>query len=209
MLDIMARGGPIMWVLLVLSITSLTVFLERLFHLHRAQINYQSFLDGLYVILGNRNFAEAVSICDDESGPVAALARAAVLRHDAEPHELQQAVDSEALNEAARLESRVGYLAVTAHLAPLLGMLGTVLGLITSLIDMESQAPLVHSGALSSGLWQALLTTAFGLAVAIPAYAAYHFLLRRVDHILLDMDRALGELLVFLERQRTQESKPS
>ena len=88
--------------------------------------------------------------------------------------------------------------ATIAHITPLMGLLGTVLGMMQILITMQAKAPLVHSGDLSAGMWQALLTTAAGLAVSIPAYAAYNFLVGRVESIVLDMERAAGEIVQIL-----------
>jgi biopolymer transport protein ExbB len=89
-----------------------------------------------------------------------------------------------------------------AQIGPLMGLLGTVLGMMQALITIEQQSPLVQSGDLAIGLWQAMITTAAGLAVAIPTYVAYNFLIGRVEAVVLDMERASGDVLGFLTSQR-------
>jgi biopolymer transport protein ExbB len=178
------------------------IFFERLLHLHRAQINAGDFLHGIYNILRRNNIVEAVSICEETPGPVAYLVRSAVLHHDEPRERMVQAVREAGLHEVPRLERNLNMLLTLAQICPFIGLLGTVLGMIDSLVSMELQSPLVHSGDLSQGLWQALITTAAGLAIAIPAYVGYNFLLGRVESVVLDMERAAGEILTFLGKPR-------
>jgi biopolymer transport protein ExbB len=106
------------------------------------------------------------------------------------------------LAEIPRLERRMGVMAVVSRLAPMLGLLGTVLSLMDALLVMHQRAPLIHSGDLTASLWRALVCTAAGLAVAIPSFAAYNLLVGRVESILIDMERAVGEVLDQLAQER-------
>ena len=202
MLYLVQKGGPVMWLILGCSLLAGIIFLERLLHFHRAQINAGDFLKGIYNILRRNNVAEAVSICEDTPGPVAYLVRAAVLCQDESRETIALAVQEAGLAEAPRLERNLNLLLTIAQIAPLIGMMGTVLGMMRTLTSIELQSPLVHSGDLAAGLWQALITTAAGLAVAIPTYAAYNFLVSWVEAIILDMERASGEIITFLLNQR-------
>jgi len=195
-----------MWLLLACSLLAGIIFLERLFHFHRAQINARDFLKGIYNILRRNNVVEAVSICEETPGPVAYIVRAAILCHDENRETIAQAVQDAGLAEVPRLERNLNMLLTIAQLTPLIGLMGTVVGMMQALSSIELQSPLVHSGDLSAGLWQALITTASGLAVAIPTYIAYNFLLGRVEGIVLDMERASGEILSFLLNQRRRNS---
>ena len=103
--------------------------------------------------------------------------------------------------EIPRLERGLSLLITIAQITPLLGLLGTVLGMMNTLLIMHQQAPLVHSGDLTGGLWLALTSTAAGLIVAIPAYAGHNFLVSRVEEILLDMERSSSEILDYLTRR--------
>lgn len=207
MLELVQMGGPVMWLLLVCSLMAGIIFLERLLHLHRAQIAPDAFLKGIFNILRRNNVVEAVSICEETPGPVAHLVRAAVLRHDEPPEAIALAIQASGLEEVPRLERNLNMLLTLAQIAPLIGLLGTVLGMAKTLIQIEQRAPLVHAGDISGGLWQALITTAAGLAVAIPTYAAYNFLVGRVEAVVLDMERAAGEILVFLAGRPPEESE--
>ena len=200
MLDLMAQGGWVMWVILGASVIAVMIFFERLFHYHRAHINAQDFLDGIFNVLRRHNVVKAVSLCEDTPGPVAYLTRAAILQGAATPAEIQQALESAGLSEIPRLERNLNLLATIAQITPLLGLLGTIVGLIQALEQVQHQAPLIQTGDWVGGLWQALITTAAGLAVAIPAYAGYNFLLQRLETILLDMEQASVDVLRFLSK---------
>ncbi len=187
-----------MWPILICCITAGFLFLDRLFHLHRAQIKQDDFLNGIYTIMNRGNTKEAVTICDEAPGPVAYIVRTALLHADERPEELQQTINKAGLTEIPRLEKNLAGLLTLAQITPLLGLLGTLLGLIRLFILMEQQAPLSHIGDLSGGIWQALMTSAFGIAVSIPALAGYHFLLGRVERITLNMEYVAEDIHRFL-----------
>ena len=203
MWELMVRGGWLMWPIMVCSLAAAVLFLERVFHLHRAQIKPDDFLSGIYTIVNRGNTAEAISICDQTPGPVAHMVRSALLHSDEPPAELKQTITKAGLGEIPRLEKNLGGLLTIAQVAPLLGLMGTVVGLIRIFMAMEQYAPLVEIGDLSAGIWQALTTTAVGIAVSIPAYAAYNFLLSRVENITLNMEYAAEEIYRFLVYDRT------
>ncbi|RKX33523.1 MAG: MotA/TolQ/ExbB proton channel family protein [Verrucomicrobia bacterium] len=203
MWELMVKGGWIMWPILVCSIAAAVLFLERVFHLHRAQIKPDDFLNGIYTIVNRGNTAEAVSICDQTPGPVAHMVRTALLHSDEPPEELKQTINKAGLGEVPRLEKNLGGLLTIAQVTPLLGLMGTVIGLIRVFMAMEQHAPLAEIGDLSAGIWQALTTTAVGICVSIPAFAAYNFLLSRVESITLNMEYAAEEIFRFLVYDRT------
>ncbi len=200
MVDILRQGGFLMWLIVLGGAAALTVFLERYFHLHRARIKTDDFLRGITNILRRGNLAEAISISEETPGPAARLVQAALLHREADRALLVQQVDDAALVELARLERRVNLLAVLAQTAPLLGVLGTTLGMIQAFADIQQHAPLVQIGDLAASLWRALLTTAAGLVVAIVSYLGYTLLTDKVDAIAVDMERAAGEILAFLSQ---------
>ena len=205
MWELMVRGGWIMWPIIACSVAAAVLFFERVLHLHRAQIKSDDFLNGIYTIVNRGNTAEAVSICDQTPGPVAHMMRTALLHSDEPPIELKQTINKAGLGEIPRLEKNLGGLLTLAQVTPLLGLMGTVVGLIRIFMVMEQQAPLVEIGDLSAGIWQALTTTAIGIAVSIPAFAAYNFLLSRVENITLNMEYAAEEIYRFLIYDRTND----
>lgn len=203
MMDMIQQGGPMTAVILVLSAIIAAVFFHCLFHLHRAQIKAGDFLQGIYNIVGKQGggerLVEAISICDETPGPVAQMTRAAILVYDQGPARIRQAMEEAGLAEIPRLEKNLGLLLALAQLAPMCGLLGTVLGLMDAFMTIQTNAPLVHSGDLATGMWRALISSAAGLLVAIPAYLGYNLLVSRVESIVLDMERVFSEIVMFLE----------
>jgi len=202
MWSLIVKGGWVMWPILACGAVAVALFVERAFHLHRAQIKTEDFLSGIFTNATRGNLAEAVSICDQTPGPVACIVRDALLHADEPAELLEQALRKVGLGEIPRLEKNLGGLMTIAQIAPMLGLLGTVVGLIRVYAMMEGQAPLAEIGDLSGGIWQALITTAAGICVAVPAYAAHRFLLGRVDAITLDMEFAKEEIFHFLTYER-------
>ncbi|HSU56198.1 MAG TPA: MotA/TolQ/ExbB proton channel family protein [Candidatus Dormibacteraeota bacterium] len=189
------NGGPVLWLLLFTSAVAVSVFIERFLHCHRAQINSLEFLNGVRTVLKRDNVVEALSICDATPGPVARLVKTAILNRDHGRERVREALEEAGLAEVPRLEEKLNLLATIAQLAPLLGLLGTVVGFINTFILMQKEALNAHFGDLSNGIWQALICAAAGLAVAIPAHAAYNYLVSRVNSIVLDMERAATEIV--------------
>jgi biopolymer transport protein ExbB len=198
MVEWINSGGAVMWLILVCGFIALVIFLERFFHLHRAQIKIDDFLNGIITNLTHGNNLEAISICDQTPGPAAHLVRTALLHRNDSKDEMIKAVQQAGIREIPRLERHTNLLITLAQVLPMLGLLGTVLGLLSILAAMQTGSPLVEIGTLTGGLWKALLTTAAGLITGIPAYAGYHFLISRVESIALDMEQTAGEIIYFL-----------
>ena len=143
-LNLWREGGPVFWVIVFTGLASVAVFLERLLHLRRARIHYADFLEGVFNILAKGNVREALALCDEAPGPVAHLTRMAITHRD-EPREmLRHVLDSAGHAEISRMERRLGVLATIVQIAPLLGLLGSLLGVLETVLVMRSQAPLVQ-----------------------------------------------------------------
>lgn len=196
--SLLERGGPIMWVLLLLGTLGLALFVERMLYLHRGQIRSTEFLDGVKNILAQRRMAEAVTVCEEAPGPVAAVVKAALLHAEDDEVRMRYAVQDAAIVELPALERRMGALAAIAHVAPLVGLLGTVLGMATTFRNFMEGGHYATAQALSSGMWQALLTAGAALALAIPAHLAHHLLSGRVRAIVRDVEWAGNEIMRYL-----------
>lgn len=208
MLNLIGNGGPVIWLLVASGLFALLVFLERLFNLHRAQIAADDFLKGVYNILNRDNTVEAAAICEEAPGPVARLALAAVLHHDDTLEHIGRAIEDAGLEEIPRMERGLGWLATLARITPLIGLLGTVVGMMQMLQAANRNAPLVQSADLTGGLWLALQATALSLVIAILAYAGYNLLVSRVESILLDMERSASALMNFMRQWRQNREAP-
>jgi biopolymer transport protein ExbB len=191
----LTEGGLMIWVIVATSAVAMTVFLERLLQYHRDQINSTAFLNGVRNVLKRDNIVEALAICDATPGPVPRLVKIAILNRDRGREAVREALEDAGAWEVPRLEQKLSLLATIAQIAPLLGLLGTVLGFIKVFRKIQGEGLNAHVADLSSGIWTALICTAAGLAVAIPSYAGYNYLVSRVNYIVLDMEQVSSEIL--------------
>jgi biopolymer transport protein ExbB len=189
------HGGPMMWLILGASTVAIVVFIERVLHFHRAQINSMEFLNGVRNVLKRDNVVEALSICDATPGPVARLVKVAILNREKGREGVREALEEAGLIEVPPLEEKLNLLATIAQIAPLMGLLGTALGFIQIFSHLQAQGTHAHMETLAGGVWQALICTAAGLALAIPCYAGYNYLVNRVNAIVLDMEKAATEIV--------------
>ena len=192
--ELLKNGGPMMWVLLLTSSVAIVVFVQRLLHYHREQINSTEFLIGVRNVLKRDNVVEAISICDATPGPVARMVKIAILSRDRGREGIREALEEAGLMEVPRLEERLSVLATIAQIAPLMGLFGTCLGFIKLFGALEVSGRFASLEDLAGGIWQALVCTAAGLAVAIIAYAGYNYLVGRVNSIVLDMEKSSTEI---------------
>jgi biopolymer transport protein ExbB len=199
---LLSQGGLVLYLIVLTSAVGIVVFIERFLHCHRAQINSIEFLNGVRTVLKRNNVVEALSICDATPGPVARLVRTAILNREHGRERVRESLEEAGLAEVPRLEDKLNLLATIAQLAPLLGLLGTILGLMETFHAMQALGLHAQIRDVSSGVWKALICAAAGLAVAIPTHAGYNYLVSRVNSIVLDMERAATEIVnVVTERQ--------
>ena len=194
--SLFAKGGPMMWALLIIGVIGVMVFIERTLFLHRAQIRSTAFINGIKNILAKRRIVEALTVCEETPGPVAAVVKAALLHADDDADKMRFYVQEAAVVELPALERRLGAIAAIAQVAPLVGLLGTIMGMITTFQAFDTEYATAR--ALSTGMWQALLSTAGSLMIAIPAHLAYHFLVGRVRAIVRDVEWSGNEIMKFL-----------
>jgi biopolymer transport protein ExbB len=198
-IDYIQKGGLLMWPILACSIVGIAVFVERFFYLHRANIHVGEFLKGLSNLIQRRNFAEALHEAAGTPGPVARVIHAALLQHAAPRSELREIVQEAGQLEVPKLERFLGVLATLAFLAPLLGLIGTVAGMIDAFSTIASHGGYATVTELSGGVYKSLLTTAAGLVVATPTFVAYSYLSSRVNAMLHEMERAGIEIVHLLK----------
>jgi biopolymer transport protein ExbB len=183
------------WLILIAGAAAFAVFVERALFCHRSQINSTEFLNGVRTVLKRDNVVEAVSICDATPGPVARIVKTAILNRDKGRERVREAVEEAGLVEVPQLEEHLNLLATIAQIAPLMGLLGTILGFINIFGQISHSDAYANIRELSGGIWEALICAAAGIAVAIPAHAGYNYLVSRVNKIVLDMERAAGEIV--------------
>jgi biopolymer transport protein ExbB len=194
-MSFLVEGGLMLWVIMATSAVAIAVFLERLLQYHREQINSSEFLNGVRNVLKRDNVVEAVAICDATPGPAARLVKVAILNRERGREAVREALEDAGSWEVPRLEQKLNLLATIAQIAPLMGLLGTILGFMHVFQKIQNAGLNAPVSDLSTGVWQALICTAAGLAVAIPCYAGYNYLVGRVNAIVLDMEQVSGEIL--------------
>jgi biopolymer transport protein ExbB len=189
------QGGVVMWPLLVFSILTVTFIVERAVALRRAKINVNEFLSKVRkALLVNHDVREAIKICEGNPGPVGSVVKAALLRYGHPREEIEKNIESAAVFESARLERGLMVLSTSANLSPMLGFLGTVTGMIKSFSTL-AQAGLSNPGAVAAGISEALITTAAGLFIAIPAQLGYNYFMSQINAFLRDIETASNMLL--------------
>jgi len=208
MWDLMVKGGPLMFLILLCSVIAFAVVIERLWHLWRAKINTKEFMEDIAETLKRNKIMLAIDKCNVMPGPIAEILKAGILKHDRPRTEIKESVEDAGLHEVPRLEKNLGVLATIAHVAPLLGLLGTVTGMVRAFQVIEQKAVAmtpVNPGDLAGGIWEALITTVAGLAVAIPTYVAYNFLVTKVDGFVLEMEKSATDLVNILGTKRNDD----
>ncbi len=197
-------GGPVMWPLLLFSILGLVFIIERFIALRKAKINVNEFLAKIRkALIVNRSIPDAIKVCEDYRGPVPSIMKAGLLKYGEPKEDVEKTIENAALFEMGRLERNLVWLATIANVSPLLGFFGTVAGMIKS-FDALAEAGLSNPGLVAAGISEALITTAAGLAVAIPAQLAYNFFMSRINKFVRDIETSTNMLLeTFSEMQRS------
>ena len=196
--SLFTHGGPMLVVLVLMAAVVIVLFLERTLYLHRGQIRSKPFLDGIKNTLERRRLVEAVTLCEETPGPVAAVVKAALSNAGESAEKMRFAVQEAAVVEIPALERRLGAIAAVAQVAPLVGLLATLLGMITTFHAFMQGGHYATANALADGMWQALIGTAGSLLVAIPSHLAWHFLTGRVRSLVRDVEWAGNEIMQYL-----------
>jgi len=200
----MQDGGPVMWPLLLFSVVALAFIVERFIALRRARINVNEFLAKIRkALIVNHSVRDAVKICEQYGGPVASIMKAGLLKYGQPADEVEKTIENAAIYEMGRLERGLVVLATTANVAPLLGFLGTVTGMIKSFKALAA-AGLSNPGLVAAGISEALITTAAGLIIAIPVQLCYNYFMNRINRFVRDIETATNMLLeTFGEMERS------
>jgi biopolymer transport protein ExbB len=198
--DYFRQGGLFMYPLLFFSVLALTIIIERTIVFAKAKINVNEFLTKIRKsLLVNRNVKEAIKVCEQYRGPVASVVKAGLLRYGHDREDIEKTIENAALYELDRLEKRLGGLATTANVAPMLGFLGTVSGMIKTFGTLAEQG-LTNPAAVAVGISEALITTATGLIIAIPAQLGYNWFTTKVTRFVRDIETASNMLMeTFIE----------
>jgi len=193
-------GGMMMYVILTVSMIGVALFIERLIDLYfRRQLNTREFTKRIVGLIEQARFREALDACQVSSKhPLVLVARAALLRANRRDKEIERSMETEMLNELPSVQKRVALMAVLANIATLLGLLGTIFGLIVAFTSVAAASAAERQEALAAGISQAMYTTAFGISVAVPLLFFHYILQKRSEMILLQVEAGASAIFVAL-----------
>lgn len=197
------KGGPMMWALLLCAVLGLTFIIERFWVLNRSKIRTDEFLTKVRAaLLKKRSVKEAVKVCEEYRGPISAIMKAGLLKYGSSEEEIEKNIEIAATHELSRLERGLAVLASVANIAPLLGFLGTVTGMINA-FDALSRSTQVDPRIVSGGISEALITTAAGLIIAVPTLVFYNWFSAMISRFVLEMETATNLLMeTFIEMEK-------
>lgn len=197
--SIFLKGGFIMYPILLCSIIALTVIIDRYIVLRKAKINVPAFMVRIRGLIKKRDISGAVSYCMEEKSPVANIIRKGLKKYKLGHERVKEAIENAGKQEISKLEKGLPVLASIAGIAPLLGFLGTVTGMIQAFMTIEDLQGAANPSDLAGGIWEALVTTAFGLIVGIPALAFYNYFLGAVKKLVGDMEAVANDVVDIIQ----------
>ncbi len=200
MWELIQKGGIVMYPIILLSVIALAVFLERLISLRKEKYVPKAFYEQLVSLLKKRNINEAVEVCKANKSALARISETIITNTDLPLSRLLEVAEESGRSEASKLDKFLPSLQTIVAIAPLLGLLGTVLGMI-KIFDVIALQGTGSAEALSSGIAEALLTTAAGLVVAIPAQIFYFIAKARADAIGAALEKASSDVMNMLFKE--------
>ena len=207
LLQLMDDGGFMMWVIFGISIAGLTLFVERVYGLFLARgLSTRAFLQGTLDLVKQRRFSDALGKCNVRTRhPLVSVVRAGIVRANRREKEIERAMENEMLAALPQLQKGIGTVALFANLATLLGLLGTILGLMTAFSAVAAATATERQEALAAGISQAMYTTAFGILVAVILLVCHHILTRRAETIILAVEGGASATVVALAAAAAEE----
>lgn len=183
----------------ICSILSFTIFIERLLHLRKSEIDTNTFIINLRKSINNGNIVDAIQTCENTGGTISNIVKSGLTKHNRGKEEIENAMEVSGLIEIAQLEKNAKILSIIAHIAPLIGLLGTVLGFIQAFSEMRMSGLVdISANRIGEAMEYALVTTAAGLVVAIPSVLAYNYIVSRVEGFVLEIQTTSSEIVDLL-----------
>jgi biopolymer transport protein ExbB len=203
-MDFILNGELILWVLGFISLLATTIILERLMYFRKIKGDEDTLIARLKATLEKGHYDEALSICEANPSPVTNLMKVGIEHRDLPLDMIKNMVTDAANMEIPKMERYLSSLGTISSIAPLLGLLGTVLGNISSFNVMNQLADLSEHTVLAGGIAGALVTTAVGIVVSIPAIIFYNYLVAKVNHIIIRLENRVNELVLFLGKAQNK-----
>jgi biopolymer transport protein ExbB len=201
-IDLIIKGGPVMIPIIALSIIGLAIILERIWILWKIRLNISPFAQEIFLFLERGHFQKALERCEKVRHPIGEVFKLGILNRTVKREELEAMMEREGDEQIQYLERYLGALLIIVGVEPMLGFLGTIIGLIKAFMTWEQLGANITVSALASGIYQAMITTAAGLIVAIPAFIFYHFIVGRIKSHAQEISYYGNELLDIIVARR-------
>lgn len=201
------KAGFTRWPLLLCSAIGMAIILERSYYFIRLRFDYARFSREIFILLNENQLMKAIHYCQNKPNPVPHIA--GIYLRNFKNKRRDSILSREGSIVIEKVESRLGGLATITHVAPLLGLLGTVAGLVVAFHEIELSAGQVQAQNLAGGIWEALLSTVFGLVVAIPCMVTYHGFEGQADRIARRMQSIVSELDEFFGNKSEHDFNPT
>ena len=206
MLDFMIKGGVVMIPILACSVIALAIVIERFINLTEGKVIPKDFFVRIKGLLLEGHINEALSICSKSNKPIAKIIEAGIMKYYFGRDEIKEAIEDAGRHEIASVEKYLNILSTIAGVAPLLGLLGTVTGMI-KVFNIISLGGIGKAEELAGGIGEALITTAAGLSIAIPTLVFHNIFSERADRLILKMEKSSMELTEILSQGQREEWK--
>ncbi|HKI77897.1 MAG TPA: MotA/TolQ/ExbB proton channel family protein [Ignavibacteriaceae bacterium] len=193
--SIFLKGGLLMWPILLLSIIGLAIIIDRYIILRKSKTNIPAFMVRVRGLLKRKDIHGAISYCSQEKSPVANIIRKGLSKYSLGHERVKESIENAGTQEISKLEKGIPFLATIAGIAPLLGFLGTVTGMISAFMTIQDLAGAANPSDLAGGIWEALITTAFGLGVGIPALAFYNYFVNSIKRLVGDIETVANDVI--------------
>jgi biopolymer transport protein ExbB len=186
--DLLLKGGWIMIPIALLSVITIYIFIEKMMVIRAASKTPDSFMDQIKILVMNGDIMGARSLCARENTPIARMVEKGIARIGSPLKNIEASIENVGKIELYRLEKNISILATAAGAAPMIGFLGTVTGMIQAFMNIAQIRGQVTPSDLSTGIYEAMITTAAGLAVGLVAYLAYNYLVTRIQKVVHSME---------------------
>lgn len=187
------------------SLLSFTIFIERMINLRKSEIDTNKFIVSLRQIIKDGNIVEAIQVCEGTGGTIANIVKAGLIKHNRTKDQIENAMEMSGLIEIAQLEKNAKILSIIGYIAPLIGLLGTVLGFIQAFSEMRMSGLVdISATRIGEAMEYALVTTAAGLVVAIPSIIAYNYIVSRIEGFVLEIQTTSSEIVDLLVHRETE-----
>lgn len=194
-----SSGNVLLLVIIACSIISFTIFIERFMLLRRSEIDTNQFILGIRKAVKEGDLVAAIQLCEQTGGTISAIIKAGLLKHNREKEQMESAMEIAGMLEISKLEKNAKILSIIAYIAPLIGLLGTVLGFIQAFSEMRLSGLVdISATRIGEAMEYALVTTAAGLVVAIPSVLAYNYLVSRIESFVLEIQTTSAEIIDLL-----------